>query len=76
MTYIFEQFKTEITNPTISAYYFLDNPQAKTVNVSIDLFCQDAKMRNVEIGIFNYIDTWEDVDIEAWVAIELIKHEA
>lgn len=75
MTYKFEQFKTEITDPAIEAYYFLDNPQAKTVNVSIDLFCQDAKMRNIEIGIFNYIDTWEDIDINNWVSLELKKFE-
>jgi hypothetical protein len=74
MTYKFEQFNTEITNPQVEVISVSDNIQAKTCNVDILLTTDTAKF-GVTLNGFTYLDSWEDVDIIAWVDTELIKYE-
>ena len=74
MTYKFEQFKTEITDPTIEVVNVTDNLQAKTCSVDILLSTNTAKF-GISLNGFVYSDTWEDKDINNWVSLELKKFE-
>ena len=74
MTYKFEQFKTEITNPTIEVVHVTDNLQAKTCSVDIILSTDTAKF-GISLNGFEYLSTWEDKDINNWVSLELKKFE-
>ena len=74
MTYKFEQFNTEITNPQVEVISVSDNIQGKTCSVDILLTTDTAKF-GVTLNGFFYVDSWEDADIIAWVDTELIKYE-
>ena len=73
MTYKFEQFNTEITNPQVEVISVSDNIQAKTCSVEILLTTDTAKF-GLNLSGFTYSDSWEDADIIAWVDTELIKY--
>ena len=73
MTYIFEQFKTEITNPTINIVAVNDSITSKTCNIEIVLSTESAKF-GVVLNGFSYTSTWEDKDVLAWVNVELEKY--
>lgn len=74
MTYKFEQFKTEITNPSVEVLSVNDNLNAKTCDVNILLTTDSAKF-GVSLNGFSYVETWEDADIQAWVSNELTNFE-
>lgn len=74
MTYKFEQFKTEITDPQIEVVSVSDSIQAKTCSVEILLTTDSAKF-GVSLSGFSYVDSWEDADVIAWVDSELLKYE-
>ena len=74
MTYKFEQFNTEITNPQVEVISVSDNIQEKTCSVDILLTTDSAKF-GFNLSGFTYSDSWEDADIIAWVDTELIKYE-
>ena len=65
----FEQFKTEITDPTISIDMrsIMDNTIEKLLSVSITLETANTKIYGVRITDIPYTDTWEDADIEGLV---------
>lgn len=73
MTYKFEQFNTEITNPQVEVVSVSDNIQEKTCSVDILLTTDTAKF-GVTLNGFFYIDSWEDVDITDWVDVELADY--
>ena len=73
MTYIFEQFKTEITNPTINIVAVNDSITSKTCNIEIVLSTESAKF-GVVLNGFSYTSTWEDKDVLNWVNEELNKY--
>jgi hypothetical protein len=75
MTYKFEQFNVEIENPNVTVTGVFDNIKEKTCNVSLLLETDSAKF-GVTLSGFEYSDTWEDDDIYAWVANELVNYEA
>jgi uncharacterized protein YlxP (DUF503 family) len=75
MTYKFEQFNVEIVNPNVTVTGVFDNIKEKTCNVSLLLETDSAKF-GVTLSGFEYSDTWEDDDIYAWVANELVNYEA
>lgn len=74
MTYKFEQFKVEISNPTVTIVSVNDNLNGKTCDVNILLTTDSAKF-GVSLNGFTYSETWEDLDIENWVSLELVKYE-
>ena len=74
MKYRFEQFKTEIENPTIEVSSVTDNMN-NTCNVGITLTTPTVKMYGVSLDGFAYGVTWEDADIEAFVTNTLIEYE-
>jgi hypothetical protein len=74
MTYKFEQFKTEITNPSITVVSVNDNLNGNTCGVEILLTTDSAKF-GVSLNGFTYTVTWDDADIENWVSLELVKYE-
>lgn len=74
MTYRFEQFNVEIIDPVINVVCVADNINAKTCSVDITLTTDSAEF-GVNLQGFTYVETWDDSDIEAWVAIELVKYE-
>lgn len=74
MTYKFEQFKVEITNPTIEVKLVNDNIIDKVCSVEILLTTDTAKF-GVQLDGFTYVDTWEDADVLNWVSEELKKYE-
>lgn len=74
MTYKFEQFKVEITNPTTEVKLVNDNIIDKVCSVEILLTTDTAKF-GVQLDGFTYVDTWEDSDVLNWVTEELKKYE-
>lgn len=74
MTYKFEQFKVEITNPTIEVKLVNDNIIDKVCSVEIILTTDTAKF-GVQLDGFTYAETWEDADVLNWVNEELKKYE-
>ena len=74
MTYKFEQFNVEITNPTIEVVNVIDNINTKVCNVDI-LLTTDTAEFGVTLNGFTYSETWDDQDVRDWVAIELQKYE-
>lgn len=73
MTYIFEQFKVEISNPTINIVAVNDNLTSKTCDVQIVLSTESAKF-GVTLNNFSYTTTWSDEDVFEWVNEELNKY--
>jgi len=74
MKYKFEQFKVEITNPTIEVKLVNDNIIDKVCSVEILLTTDTAKFGVILDG-FTYADTWQDADVLNWVNEELKKYE-
>jgi hypothetical protein len=74
MTYKFEQFNVEITNPTVEVVNVIDNINTKVCNVDI-LLTTDTAEFGVTLNGFTYSLTWDDQDVRDWVAIELQKYE-
>ena len=74
MKYKFDEFKTEIDNPTIDVSSVTDNMN-NTCNVGITLTTPTAKMYGVSLDGFAYGVTWEDADIDAFVTNTLIEYE-
>jgi len=73
MTYKFDNFKTEITDPKVTVVTVMDNIHSKQCAVEVLLSTETAKFGIVLSG-FSYGDTWEDAAIEKWVKEELTKH--
>lgn len=68
MTYKFEQFKVEISNPTISVN--LNTIQDKAIDqlLSVDvLLTTDSATFGVTANDMPYTDTWEDSEVEGMV---------
>jgi hypothetical protein len=74
MTYKFEQFNVEITNPTTEVKLVNDNIIDKVCSVEILLTTDTAKF-GVQLDGFTYANTWEDADVLNWVTEELKKYE-
>ncbi len=74
MRYKFEQFNTEIDNPTVAISSVIDNMN-KTCSVGVTLTTPNVKMYGLTFDGFTYDVTWEDTDIEIFVANEMKKHE-
>ena len=74
MTYKFEQFNVEITNPTTEVKLVNDNIVDKVCSVETLLTTDSAKF-GVQLDGFTYADTWEDADVLNWVTEELKKYE-
>ena len=74
MTYKFEQFNVEITNPTTEVKLVNDNIIDKVCSVEILLTTDTAKF-GVQLDGFTYANTWEDADVLNWVNEELKKYE-
>ena len=69
MTYRFEQFKTEITDPIVivDMTNVADNTIKSTLTVSVTLQTPNAKMYGVSLDKIPYVKTWSDSQIEGLV---------
>ena len=68
MTYLFPQFKVEISNPTISVN--LNTIQDKAIDklLSVDVVLNtDSATFGVTASDMPYSDTWEDDDVKGMV---------
>ena len=74
MKYTFPQFKVTIENPSIEIVHVTDNLSEKTCSVDILLTTESASF-GINLTGFNYLDSWEDKDIENWVSLELHNYE-
>ena len=74
MKYTFPQFKATIENPNIQIVHVTDNLSEKTCSVDI-LLTTDSASFGINLTGFNYLDSWEDKDIENWVSLELHNYE-
>ena len=72
--YKFEQFKTDIDNPTVVVSSVMDHMN-NTCSVGVILTTPDVKMYGVEFDGFTYDVTWEDSDIDIFVANKMKEHE-
>lgn len=70
MTYKFEQFNVEITNPVVEVVNVIDNINTKVCNVDV-LLTTDTAEFGVTLNGFTYLETWDDADVVNWVGIEL-----
>jgi hypothetical protein len=76
MTYLFPQFKVEISNPKISVN--LNTIQDKAIDklLSVDVvLTTDSATFGVTATDMPYTDTWEDDDVEGMVMIWLKQFE-
>jgi hypothetical protein len=76
MNYKFPDFKVEIVDPTVTVVNVSDKIQLKYCVVSI-LLVDEVK---TQFGftfpnLFNYVDSWEDTDIDAWVNKQLVAYQ-
>lgn len=69
MTYKFEQFKTEITDPivVIDMTNISDNTIENTLTIGVILQTTNAKMYGVSLDKIPYLKTWSDNQIEGLV---------
>ena len=76
MTYLFPQFKVEISNPTI--FVNLNTIQDKAIDklLSVDVVLNtDSATFGVTANDMPYINTWDDDDVEGMVFIWLKQFE-
>ena len=73
MTYKFEQFKTEITDPTIESLIWTDSFGGQSMPVTAILKTPDGSKFGVDLGIFDYSEegTYNDNDVMDWAIVEL-----
>lgn len=63
-----------VVNPTIQIKQVNDNIVTKTCSIEVIFNVENALINySRNINGFTYVDTWEDVDIENFVLIELEK---
>lgn len=69
MTYKFEQFKTEITDPivVVDMTNIADNTVSSMLTVNVTLTTPNAKMYGISLDKIPYVKTWEDSQIEGLV---------
>ena len=69
MTYKFEQFKTEITDPIIivDMTNIADNTVSTMLTVNVTLQTPNAKMYGVSLDKIPYVKTWSDSQIQGLV---------
>ena len=69
MTYRFEQFKTEITDPIVivDMTNIADNTIESTLTIGVTLTTPNAKMYGVSLDKIPYVKTWSDSQIEGLV---------
>ena len=69
MTYKFEQFKTEITDPivVVDMTNIADNTIESTLTIGVTLTTANAKMYGVSLDKIPYVKTWSDSQIEGLV---------
>ena len=69
MTYKFEQFKTEITDPIVivDMTNIADNTIESTLTIGVTLTTPNAKMYGVSLDKIPYVKTWSDSQIEGLV---------
>jgi hypothetical protein len=73
-TYKFPEFNVEITNPIIVIEKVNDLLQEKMCNVDVVFIVNLARYVHTFCN-FNYVNTWEDADIEQWINnVELPKY--
>lgn len=75
MTYRFENFKTEIIDPTVKIQSVNDSIENKTCSVEIVLTDAVGSTFGITLTGFSYSETWEDMDVIEWVNKELEKYE-
>lgn len=68
-TYKFNQFQASITNPTTTIVGVHDSMN-ESCSVDIKLVAGSTEL-GVTLDGFTYNETWEDSDINSWVASEL-----
>lgn len=73
MIYKFLEHKAQLENPTIEAVQFVDSVGATSMNVNVTLGTENAKLYNVDFGVFDYSSTgtYEDSDVMEWVRTRL-----
>ena len=69
MTYRFEQFNTEITDPivVVDMTNITDNTVASMLTIGVTLTTPTAKMYGVSLDKIPYVKTWSDNQIEGLV---------
>ena len=69
MTYRFEQFQVEITDPIVAVDMtnIADNTIESTLTIGVTLTTQNAKMYGVSLDKIPYVKTWSDSQIEGLV---------
>lgn len=73
MTYKFDQFNVDITDPQISVVHVLDNISAKECSVEVLLQTEAANF-GVTLSGFTYSADWTDEEVQIWTLIELQKY--
>lgn len=73
MTYKFDQFNVEITDPNVSVVHVLDNISEKQCSVEVLLATTDANF-GVTLSGFTYTSDWTDEEVEMWTLTELQKY--
>ena len=76
MNYKFPDFNVEIVNPKVTVVNVSDKIQLKYCVVSILLVDEVRTQFGFTFpNLFNYVDSWENTDIDAWVNKQLVAYQ-
>jgi hypothetical protein len=76
MKYKFENHSSELVDPTIIDLIWQDRFGASCMPVSAILQTPDGSKFWVELGVFEYGETYEDSDVMDWALNELEQYRA
>jgi len=70
--YTFENYNIEIVDPTIVRLQFIDEFGATKMPVIATLQTPDgSRFGGIDLGVFEYGETYEDADVMAWAVNQL-----
>jgi hypothetical protein len=77
MKYKFENYNIEIVDPTIVRLQFIDEFGATKMPVIATLQTPDgSRFGGIDLGVFEYGETYEDADVMEWAVNQLYTFKA
>jgi hypothetical protein len=77
--YVFPEFAlkyAELTNVQINRLYWSDEYGGSSLLVKADISSNESGLISVMLGEFEYVETYEDLDVMAWALNELEQYRA
>jgi hypothetical protein len=72
MKYKFENYNIEIVDPTIVRLQYSGEHGSNAMHVVATLQTPDgSRFGGIDLGVFEYGETYEDADVMAWALVQL-----